>query len=273
VAHAGRRAVLVRRVAAGGADAPAGEPRLSVELASALLPPSHCAERAHATAVVRCWQMVARAAASGHPSSIPTLLQLLGLQLHGSLLLAAVLRPLLLTATLFAGSLWHKACCSCWEWQHSRQQQQKLAAAARPGSSSRWAPLALLDSVSPSLHSLRDYVVAPLAEEWCFRACMVPLLWMQVGGGGAELGCVGDAHSALLPPFCPCHRAAAPQPSSSSRLLRLGCATSTTRESCCRCGLVAVQPSGGFPRNPVTVAAAAHTLACRRRCTGAPRLP
>jgi hypothetical protein len=29
---------------------------------------------------------------------------------------------------------------------------------------------------------VRDCIVAPITEEWCFRACMVPLLWMEVRG-------------------------------------------------------------------------------------------
>jgi hypothetical protein len=48
--------------------------------------------------------------------------------------------------------------------QRERQQQQQS-----------WISLR-----APSIHSVRDCVVAPITEEWCFRACMVPLLWMEV---------------------------------------------------------------------------------------------
>lgn len=85
----------------------------------------------------------------------PRLSQLLGLQPQASLLSDTFL-ALLLTAVLFAGPLLY------------------MAVTAREG------PRQAQYSRVPALHTIRDYVVAPLTEEWCFRACMVPLLWLEV---------------------------------------------------------------------------------------------
>lgn len=92
---------------------------------------------------------------------VPTLLQLLGLQLDTDLLLASLL-SLALTALLFAGPLFYKFPHS----SESRQKQQHRS------------------SHLQTLHALRDCVVAPLTEEWCFRACMVPLMWLEVDLAG-----------------------------------------------------------------------------------------
>ena len=77
------------------------------------------------------------------------LLPLLGLRSKG--LLQAVIQPLLLTASLFMGPL----------------LQSVLS--GRPDG----------DSIMP-LQTLRNLVMAPITEEFCFRACMAPLFLLQV---------------------------------------------------------------------------------------------
>ena len=77
------------------------------------------------------------------------LLPLLGLRSKG--LLQAVIQPLLLTASLFMGPL----------------LQSVLS--GRPDG----------DSIVP-LQTLRNLVMAPITEEFCFRACMAPLFLLQV---------------------------------------------------------------------------------------------
>jgi hypothetical protein len=90
------------------------------------------------------------------------LLQLLGLQLDAELL-PATMQCLLMVLALFAGPLAYQLQMQ-WELRQQQQQQQ-------------WFGLK-----APSIHSVRDCIVAPITEEWCFRACMVPLLWMEVSG-------------------------------------------------------------------------------------------
>lgn len=76
-------------------------------------------------------------------------------------LLAATLVSAAQTAALFTGPLLFKAVVA----SEQRQQRKQIM------HQSSWAP---------SLYTLRDIVIAPLTEEWCFRACMVPLLWLEV---------------------------------------------------------------------------------------------
>jgi len=77
------------------------------------------------------------------------LFSLLGLRKTG--LLQAVIQPTLLTASLFAGPL----------------LQRVLSGRADA------------DSMAP-LQILRNLVMAPVTEEFCFRACMAPLFLLQV---------------------------------------------------------------------------------------------
>jgi len=77
------------------------------------------------------------------------LFSLLGLRKAG--LLQAVIQPTLLTASLFAGPLLQRALS---------------------GRSDA-------DSMAP-LQILRNLVMAPVTEEFCFRACMAPLFLLQV---------------------------------------------------------------------------------------------
>lgn len=95
-------------------------------------------------------------------SQQPQLLQLLGLDVSGQELLAAHAKSIALTMVLFLGPLYHRAQCV---WQQHKQK----------GAVAWWEA-----DRQPVLHQVRDYVVSPLAEEWSFRSCMVPLLWMQV---------------------------------------------------------------------------------------------
>lgn len=78
------------------------------------------------------------------------LLSLLGLRRKG--LLQAVIQPALLTASLFAGPL----------------LQLLLSATSDAGS-------------IVSLQIVRNLAMAPVTEEFCFRACMAPLFLLQVG--------------------------------------------------------------------------------------------
>ena len=76
------------------------------------------------------------------------LLPLLGLRAEG--LAQAIVKPTLLTASLFAGPL---------------------------------LQLLLADSghhEASALQTLRNLMVAPVTEEFCFRACMAPLFLLQV---------------------------------------------------------------------------------------------
>lgn len=77
------------------------------------------------------------------------LLPLLGLRAEG--LLQAIVKPTLLTASLFAGPLLQLLLTG---------KAQREAAAP--------------------LQTLRNLLVAPVTEEFCFRACMSPLLLLQV---------------------------------------------------------------------------------------------
>ena len=77
------------------------------------------------------------------------LLPLLGLRAEG--LLQAIVKPTLLTASLFAGPLLQLLLTG-------KTQQQ----AAVP------------------LQTLRNLFIAPFTEEFCFRACMSPLFLLQV---------------------------------------------------------------------------------------------
>lgn len=100
----------------------------------------------------------AQKAAGG--AEVPGMRQLLGLS--GQQLLPALLLPLLLVVVLFLGPLLFAA-HTAWERRASgaAQQQQEHGG-------------------SSALHTLRDCVVAPLSEEWCFRSCMLCLLWLEV---------------------------------------------------------------------------------------------
>jgi hypothetical protein len=97
-----------------------------------------------------------------HSRGIPDLLQLLGLHIQGQQLLKVMAKAAALTLLLFLGPLHHKV--------------------TQP-------PVVFEPSMS-LFHRARDLVVSPVAEEWCFRACMVPLLWLQVSSWYKGL-CVG----------------------------------------------------------------------------------
>lgn len=97
-------------------------------------------------------------AAGDYAGNLPSMIQLLGLQLDAKLL-PAILQPLGMTAVLFTGPLVYRLL----HWVEQERRQQEWFSPGRP-----------------SIHSIRDCVVAPVTEEWCFRACMVPLLWMEV---------------------------------------------------------------------------------------------
>ncbi len=91
--------------------------------------------------------------------------------------------PLLLVAALFAGPLLEAAL--------------RGAAAVRGGCKSAWAALAaalpqLAADQSP-LHTARALLLAPLTEEWVYRACAVPL-WRAAGAG----------HGAAVAASCAC---------------------------------------------------------------------
>lgn len=73
----------------------------------------------------------------------------MGLRLDG--LLPALVLPSLVTCALFLGPLLHEAL--------------GLSSIRRP---------------TDSLVCLRNYLVAPLAEEWAFRACLAPLWLLAV---------------------------------------------------------------------------------------------
>lgn len=90
------------------------------------------------------------------------LLALLGLRTAG--LLQAVVKPTLLTASLFGGPL----------------LQLLLASKTQRG------------AVSP-LQTLRNLLIAPVTEEFCFRACMSPLFLLQVSSS-----CDQPAHILFL---------------------------------------------------------------------------
>lgn len=79
----------------------------------------------------------------------PLLLHLLGLRWHG--MLAAVLRPAALTACLFTGPILQS-----------------------------WLSQTHHESCQSGLQTLRNLIVAPLTEEFCFRACMAPLFLLEV---------------------------------------------------------------------------------------------
>lgn len=78
----------------------------------------------------------------------PLLLHLLGLRWHG--MLAAVLRPAALTACLFTGPILQS-----------------------------WLSQTHHESCQSGLQTLRNLIVAPLTEEFCFRACMAPLFLLE----------------------------------------------------------------------------------------------
>eukprot|EP00879_Flechtneria_rotunda_P020659 GHRR01021738.1.p1 GENE.GHRR01021738.1~~GHRR01021738.1.p1 ORF type:complete len:263 (+),score=46.33 GHRR01021738.1:695-1483(+) len=82
--------------------------------------------------------------------------QLLGLYSSSGLLHTALL-PLLMTATLFTGPILFKASA---HFQSDREHKR-------------------IGRLQFGIYTLRDCVVAPISEEWCFRSCMVPLLWLQ----------------------------------------------------------------------------------------------
>lgn len=89
--------------------------------------------------------------ADGEKSGLPC--AMLGFRTEG--LLAATLIPLGLTATLFAGPLLLLAL-------DAAESTRRFSVMDR-----HW------------LMNARDFVAAPLTEEWAFRACMLPLLGME----------------------------------------------------------------------------------------------
>lgn len=138
--------------------------------------PYHPGGRQHPTVIVRrCISVAGVSALAWLPAAMVTSdtpvegpehthsasMQLLGIRSDG--VLAAATMPLLATALLFMGPLLHLL--SSRKARSSHPLAATLAAAAR-------------GEVAAGLQLLRDLVVAPAAEEWVFRACMVPLLWL-----------------------------------------------------------------------------------------------
>jgi hypothetical protein len=128
------------------------------------------------------------------PPAAPTAAQLLGLRAPGLARAAAL--PLLPLATLFAGPLLHLAADAAARRDHplaytlaaAFPPRAAPAGAAAAGSSSRDGGRdgggggGAGGARAARLQLLRDLAVAPAAEEWVFRACMVPLLWLAVRG-------------------------------------------------------------------------------------------
>lgn len=106
----------------------------------------------HDTNTATALQVPALHAASAEQQP-PSMLQLLGIRAAG--LLPAVTIPLLLTCILFVGPLLFYALCPSYR---------------------RWRSLS---EPVYTIHDARDYIIAPIAEEWVFRACMAPILWLQ----------------------------------------------------------------------------------------------
>ncbi|XP_040399383.1 CAAX prenyl protease 2 [Cygnus olor] len=105
---------------------------------------------------------------------------LLGLRLEG--LVPATLLPLLLTMVLFLGPLIQLSMDCPWRWLDG----------VRGALDPRLWVLCLGD-----VRWLRNQVVAPLTEEFVFRACMLPMLVPCTGPGPAVLACplfFGVAH-------------------------------------------------------------------------------
>ncbi|KAI8472088.1 MAG: hypothetical protein J3K34DRAFT_216570 [Monoraphidium minutum] len=96
-----------------------------------------------------------------------TTAELLGLRWRAAPTAAAL--PLAAVGLLFLGPLLHLAASGAARRAHP--QLTAVAEAWRGGSASGGARAA-------RLQLLRDLVVAPASEEWVFRACMVPLLWL-----------------------------------------------------------------------------------------------
>jgi len=98
--------------------------------------------------------------------------------------IAAIAYPLAATALLFALSLLLKL----QEGSLGRALlglrcgAARLASAAKAGTVARtlWASLQSA-AADEHLCTWRNLVAAPLSEEWVFRACMAPLLVLQVG--------------------------------------------------------------------------------------------
>lgn len=90
----------------------------------------------------------------------------LGLPSHG--LLPALFLPLLLTASLFAGPLFVNW-LAAWRDPEGGNARYCLGFSLSPG-----------DSPEQRLITVRNVLVGPLCEEWCFRSCMCPLL---IAGG------------------------------------------------------------------------------------------
>jgi hypothetical protein len=148
---------MLRGLAAGLAHAQTGVSGLPIHLVS-------CDLTAQTDVCSLLLQLADRHTNSAH---LPELLQLLGLQVADpAQLLTDIAKTTALTLGLFSGPLYHSATT------RARQQTKQAAAGAA------WQGAG---SSTPLLHQLRDIVVSPIAEEWCFRACMLPLLWMQVG--------------------------------------------------------------------------------------------
>jgi prenyl protein peptidase len=104
---------------------------------------------------------------------LPPLIALLGLS-GGAIHVARVTASATaLVAVLYAGPLL---------WWATAEQQNTL----------RERLAARLCGI-PGLIVTRDCVIAPLAEEWCFRACMVPLLWLKVGVSTSFVACSAAA--------------------------------------------------------------------------------
>jgi hypothetical protein len=84
-----------------------------------------------------------------------------------------VARPLAALALLFFGPLLHLAISPAARAQHPLAASSSAARGVGVG------------AAAVRLQMLRDLAVAPAAEEWVFRACMVPLLWLAVSLGAA----------------------------------------------------------------------------------------
>lgn len=94
---------------------------------------------------------------------------------------AAVALPLVALSLLYLGPLLHLATSA-----EARASHPTLAAISQViwGSNGGSGSSGAL-----RLQLLRDLVVAPASEEWAFRACMVPLLWMAVRRRRAQGAC------------------------------------------------------------------------------------
>ncbi|GBF95439.1 hypothetical protein Rsub_08401 [Raphidocelis subcapitata] len=109
----------------------------------------------------------AAATAAGRGAQGPaaaTTRQLLGLRISGAPAAAAL--PLAAVALLFLGPLVHLAASA------EARAAHPLAAAIRAAAGGGAAAGAARFQIA------RDLLIAPVSEEWVFRACLVPLLWL-----------------------------------------------------------------------------------------------